>query len=511
MTIFKSIKDDLPASIVVFLVAVPLCLGIALASGAPLFSGLLSGIIGGIVVGYFSGSALGVSGPAAGLAVIVLNSIATLGSFSTFLMSVVLAGIIQLGLGFMKAGVIAYFFPSSVIFGMLSGIGIIIILKQIPHAFGYDKEPEGTEEFIQYSQETLFESLAHTFQSIHIGAFIVAAICLFILILWDTKRLKSLAVSKYIPGPLVAVIAGIGLKLAFDSTTFKIDTSHLVNLPLLSGPLDLINQLSFPDFSSLSNPNVYIAAIILALVASIETLLSLEATDNQDPLKRISPKNQELKAQGIGNIVAGLLGALPVTQVIVRSSANQQSGAKTKASAIIHGVLILLSIVLIPQLLNLIPLSVLAAILLVVGYKLAKPSLFKQMYAQGAKQFAPFMITILGIVFTDLLTGIALGMITSIALVITQHIQSGFVLKTSQVNGKNHTQMILSEHVSFLNKSAILNVFENIPNQTSLDIDAQNTRFIHPDILDAIRSFQNTSSSKQITINKIHLDENKYK
>jgi MFS superfamily sulfate permease-like transporter len=284
-----------------------------------------------------------------------------------------------------------------------------------------------------------------------------------------------------------------------------------VNLPLLSGPLDLINQLSFPDFSSLSNPNVYIAAIILALVASIETLLSLEATDNQDPLKRISPKNQELKAQGIGNIVAGLLGALPVTQVIVRSSANQQSGAKTKASAIIHGVLILLSIVLIPQLLNLIPLSVLAAILLVVGYKLAKPSLFKQMYAQGAKQFAPFMITILGIVFTDLLTGIALGMITSIALVLTQHIQSGFVLKTSQVNGKNHTQMILSEHVSFLNKSAILNVFENIPNQTSLDIDAQNTRFIHPDILDAIRSFQNTSSSKQITINKIHLDENKYK
>jgi len=372
----KNLKHDIPASIVVFLVALPLCLGIALASGAPLFAGLISGIIGGIVVGALSGSSLGVSGPAAGLAVIVLNAITDLGSFEIFLVAVMIAGVLQLIMGFAKAGIIAYFFPSSVIHGMLAGIGIIIFLKQIPHAFGYDGSPEGDFRFQQVDGHNTFDELIHMLGSVSTGVLIISAISLIILILWDTPFFKKLKFTKLVQGPLVAVVTGILLSIAFATIPgLAISADHMVSVPVPDSFDGFISNFARPDFSALSNPDVYITAIVIAVVASLETLLCVEASDKQDPLKRITPTNRELKAQGVGNLIAGFVGGLPLTQVIVRSSANMQSGGKTKTSAIIHGMLLLLSVVVIPKVLNMIPLGVLAAVLLVVGYKLAKPAL----------------------------------------------------------------------------------------------------------------------------------------
>ena len=340
---FKNLKNDIPAGIVVFLVAVPLCLGIAMASGAPLFAGLIAGIVGGLVVGSLSGSPLGVSGPAAGLAVIVLNAITELGGFEIFLVAVVLAGILQIIMGFVRAGIIAYYFPSSVIHGMLAGIGVLIALKQIPHAFGYDMDPEGDFAFRQVDGENTFSEIIKMLDYISPGALIIAVISLFILILWETKTFKRFTFTKIIQGPLVVVITGALLNILFFSNPqLAITSEQVVNIPVATSIGSFIGNFSFPDFSALSNPQVYITAIILAVVASLETLLCVEATDKQDPLKRITPTNRELKAQGIGNIVSGMIGGLPVTQVIVRSSANQQSGGRTKASAIFHGILLLL-------------------------------------------------------------------------------------------------------------------------------------------------------------------------
>lgn len=399
---FKNIKNDLPASIVVFFVALPLCLGIALASGAPLFSGVIAGIIGGIVVGALSGSKIGVSGPAAGLAAIVLTAIGSLGGYENFLVAVVLGGIIQIVFSILKAGIIGYYFPSSVIKGMLTGIGIIIILKQIPHFFGYDSEPEGADSFIETTGENSFSSLLQIFDNITVGSMVIGFIGLAILLLWDKVLSKKGKVFQIIQGPLVAVVVGIiFFAITQGNTTLGIEKSHLVSVPIPDSIDSFFGQFSFPNFSAITNPDVWIVAFTIALVASLETLLCVEATDKIDPHKNVTPTNRELLAQGTGNIISGLIGGLPITQVIVRSSANIQSGGRSKLSAIIHGFLLLISVVLIPKLLNMIPLSVLAAILLIVGYKLAKPGLFKKMYDMGWKQFIPFTVTVLGIAFLD--------------------------------------------------------------------------------------------------------------
>ena len=415
---FSNLKSDLPSSIVVFLVAMPLCLGIALASGAPLFSGIIAGIVGGTVVALASGSPLGVSGPAAGLAVIVFNAIEDLGAFETFLLAVVFAGIIQAVLGLLRAGVIGYYFPNAVIKGMLAGIGILIFLKQIPHAFGYDKDPEGDFAFQQVDGHNTFSELSYMLDAVSPGALIIAVISLLILILWETKFMKGLGFTKIIQGPLVVVVGSILIALGCQGTSMEISTDHFVHIPVAESFTGFFEFFTMPDFSQITNPQVYSVAIIMAVVASLETLLCVEATDKLDPQKRITPTNRELIAQGVGNITSGMIGGLPITQVIVRSSANIQSGGKTKASAFFHGLLLLGCAMAIPKVLNMIPYAALAAILLVVGYKLAKPALFKEMFKKGWVVFLPFIVTIAGIIFLDLLKGIGLGMAVAVVQIL---------------------------------------------------------------------------------------------
>ena len=512
MKIFKNWKDDIPASIVVFLVAVPLCLGIAMASGAPLFAGLISGVIGGIVVGILSGSSLGVSGPAAGLAVIVLNAITDLGSFEFFLVAVMLAGIIQIIMGFAKAGIIAYFFPSSVIHGMLAGIGVIIFLKQIPHAFGYDNNPEGELAFQQTDGTNTFESLMLMFNYISPGVVIISFVSLVILMLWDTKFIKSFKLTKVLQGPLVAVVVGIVLNQLFKAfPALTVQNSQLVNIPIPENFTNFLSNFTRPDFSALLNTEVYIVAVIIAVVASLETLLCVEASDKQDTLKRVTPTNRELKAQGVGNIIAGFVGGLPLTQVIVRSSANQQSGGKTKLSTILHGVFLLISIVAIPSILNMIPLGVLAAILLMVGYKLSNIALYKRLYNEGRGQFIPFIITILGIVFTDLLTGIAMGMFVATFIILRNNFRIPFNLQREQLEGKDNIKIVLSEDVTFLNKATILKTLEQIPRNSRVEIDASNTRFIHFDVFEIIENFISSAKHRNISVKTTNLYKNKQK
>lgn len=507
---FKNLKYDAPASVVVFLVAMPLCLGIALASGAPLFSGLIAGIIGGIVVGTLSGSPLGVSGPAAGLAVIVLNAITDLGSFEVFLVAVVLAGIIQLIMGFAKAGIIAYFFPSSVIHGMLAGIGILIFLKQIPHFFGYDKDPEGDFAFRQMDGYNTFDELIHMIEFINPAVLIVSVVSLLILIVWDIKAVKKMNFTKLVQGPLVAVVAGIILNSFFTNKSgLYIDSKHLVSVPIPETASAFFKNFSLPDFKALANINVYITAIIIAVVASLETLLCVEASDKQDTLKRITPTNRELKAQGVGNILSGLIGGLPVTQVIVRSSANQQSGGRTKASTVLHGLLLLFSVIIIPRVLNLIPLGVLASILLVVGFKLAKPALFKRMYNEGFGQLIPFVVTIIGIVFTNLLLGIALGLVVAVFIILRNNFKVPFKLQKENLEGKNKIEIVLSQDVTFLNKASILKSLAQIPDNTVVKIDASNTKFIHFDVCEIIEDFVVNASIRNIEVEVIDLYKNK--
>ncbi len=508
---FKNFKDDIPASIVVFLVAMPLCLGIAMASGAPLFSGLISGIVGGIVVGSLSGSPLGVSGPAAGLAVIVLNAITDLGGFEIFLVAVVLAGVIQVIMGFAKAGIIAHYFPSSVIHGMLAGIGIIIFLKQIPHAFGYDKDPEGDLGFNQVDGHNTFEEFGYMIDNISPGVLIISVVSLLLLILWGSSFFKKLKFTKLVQGPLVVVVLGVLAAMLFNSIpSLKISADHMVSVPIAESVSGFFENFSLPDFSNgLSNPDVYITAIVIAVVASLETLLCVEASDKQDSLKRATPTNRELKAQGVGNLVTGLIGGLPVTQVIVRSSANQQSGGKTKASTIIHGFLLLISIIAIPKVLNMIPLGVLAAILLVVGYKLSKPSLYIKMFKQGMGQFIPFVVTILGIVFMDLLMGIALGLVVAVFIILRNNYKIPYQMTREQLEGKTNINILLSEDVTFLNKASIRKSFTEIPDNTSVTIDATKNRFIHHDVIEIIEDFQISAKNRNIHLEILGLDKNK--
>ncbi len=502
---FKYLKNDLPASIVVFFVALPLCLGIALASGAPLFSGLIAGIIGGIVVGAASGSKIGVSGPAAGLAAIVLTAIGALGGFENFLLAVVLGGVIQIVFGILKAGIIGYYFPSSVIKGMLTGIGIIIILKQIPHFFGYDPDPEGDFAFFQVDGENTFSEILQTFNNISIGATLVAVIGLGILLLWSNVLSKKGRIFQLIQGPLVAVVFGIIFyNLTKDSSLWGISSDHLVSVPVPIDASSFLAQFSFPNFGAITNPQIWITAFTIALVASLETLLCVEATDKIDPDKGVTPTNRELLAQGTGNIISGMIGGLPITQVIVRSSANIQSGGKTKMAAIIHGLLLLTSVILIPRLLNMIPLSVLAAILFIVGFKLAKPGLFKTMYNLGWKQFVPFMVTVLGIVFTDLLIGIGLGLAVGIVVILIKSYQnSHFLHIEDQSNGKHRIKMTLAEEVTFFNKGAILNELDSLPRDTCLELDVRKTRYLDNDIIEILDDFAFKAKERNIDIKLI--------
>lgn len=506
--LLANVKYDLPASIVVFLVAVPLCLGIALASGAPLFSGIIAGIVGGIVVTSFSGSPLGVSGPAAGLAAIVLTAIPALGGFEVFLLSVMLAGVIQFILGIAKAGIIGYYFPSSVIRGMLAGIGVIIFLKQIPHALGYDKDPEGDVAFIQADGQNTFSELGNMLDFITPGAVIISILSLLIMVLWEQKFIKRFAFTQWIQGPLVVVILGVVLTNLFSTNQeLMLGSDHLVSLPVASSIGGFIDLFTFPDFSHWNNPKVYVTAITLAVVASLETLLCVEATDKLDPQKRVTPTNRELRAQGIGNMVSGLIGGLPVTQVIVRSSANIQSGGKGRLSALMHGVLILICVISIPNLLNMIPLASLAAILLVVGYKLAKPSLFKEMYSKGWFEFIPFIVTILGIVFTDLLTGIGLGMVVAIINILMRNYQIPYFFNSDNYKPGDLIQLELSEHVTFLNKAGIQKSLMQLPDNSEVLIDGSRTLDIHPDVLEIIADFEENAKGRDIIVHKKGLEQ----
>lgn len=477
----QNLKSDLPASIVVFFVAIPLCLGIALASGAPLFSGLIAGIIGGVLVGAISGSSIGVSGPAAGLAAIVLTAIGTLGGFENFLVAVVLGGVIQLLFGIARAGIIGYYFPSSVIKGMLTGIGLIIILKQIPYFFGIEKGASLTN-FSNYSS----------------GSTLIAFVSMGILLLWELVLTKKSRVFQLIQGPLVAVVVGIVFSVVTQGNSqWGIASAQLVNVPT---DVASLNFITLPNFSVITNIDIWITAFTIALVASLETLLCVEATDKLDPDKRVTPKNRELIAQGIGNIASGMIGGLPVTQVIVRSSANIQSGGKTKAAAIFHGILLVVSVVTIPFLLNKIPLSVLAAILLLVGYKLAKPTLFKSMYGLGWKQFIPFVVTIVGIIFTDLLLGIGLGLAVGIFYVLFDSYRNSHITTTADhVDGKQVIKIELAEEVTFINKEPISAELERVPENASIEIDITKTRYLDNDIVEIINDFLESTEEREIS------------
>jgi len=511
--VLQELKSDLPASIVVFFVAVPLCLGIALASGAPLFAGIIAGIVGGIVVGVASGSPLGVSGPAAGLAVIVLTSIATLGSWPTFLLAVVIAGILQLIMGFAKAGFIAYFFPSSVIKGMLTGIGLLIILKQIPHALGYDKDAEGDDAFFQSGGENTFSAITSAFNAITPGAVLIAVISLAILILWDKVLTKKHKIFQLIQGPIVVVILGIAMNYMYQKgiLNFSLAADQVVQLPVATSLSEFFTQFTFPDFTQITNFEVWKIAIVLAIVASLETLLCVEATDKMDPYKRITPTNRELKAQGLGNVVSGLIGGLPITQVIVRSSANINFGGKTKMSAILHGVFLLISAITIAGLMNMIPLASLAAILLMVGYKLAKPELFKQMYKQGWEQFIPFVATVVAILLTDLLKGITIGLVFGIFYTLRHSYRNSHHLKkvVTTEEGNEVYQLVLAQEVSFFNKASVLNALNVIPKNSKVIIDCTHSKSIAYDVVEIIQNYKVNAKTKNITVETINFIEPK--
>lgn len=488
-SIFSNVRGDLAAGLVVFLVALPLCLGIALASGAPLFSGIVSGVVGGVVVGFLSNSSLSVTGPAAGLTAIVLTAITDLGGFNIFLLAVILAGLLQIGLGFLRAGSFSNYFPTSVIEGMLAAIGIIIILKQIPHAFGHDVTNEGDFFFIEKSGNTTFDTLIESVNYINLGSLFIALVSLAILITWE--KVPALRNLKVIPGALVVVVTSILLNEFFirsGSSLAILSQNHLVNLPSLS---EIKDGFALPNFNELANEKVWIVAITIAVVASIETLLCIEATDKLDPYKRFTDTNRELKAQGIGNLISGLLGGLPMTSVVVRSSANINSGGRTKLATIFHGVLLFSFALSIPFILNKIPLAALAAVLLMVGYKLAKPSVFVHLWNNGYTQFVPFVITVIAVVRIDLLKGVAIGLMASIIFILYQNLKIAYSFKKESFKDGDIITIKLAQEVSFLNKAAIKNTLASIPRGSKLIIDASNTKYIDFDVVELIKDFKN--------------------
>lgn len=497
------LKNDIPAGLVVFLVALPLCLGVALASGAPLFSGVIAGIIGGLIVSWASGSQLSVSGPAAGLTVIVFNAIESLGSFSGFLVSVVLAGFLQLVFGMLKAGAISAYFPASVIKGMLAAIGIILIMKQIPHALGYDASFEGDESYMQETAVSTLQELLGVMHYISPGATVISVASLLILILWDTAFLKRMPVIKLIPGALITVVWGIAynyLALQYQPE-WAISPKHLVSLPVTEKPVEFLQFFSVPDFNFLLNPQTYVVAATIAIIASLETLLSLEAVDKLDPLKRVAPTNRELKAQGLGNMLSGLIGGIPITAVIVRSAANINAGGQSKVSAFVHGLFLLLSVLFLARYLNFIPLACLAAILLQTGYKLAKPKLIMEFFHKGANQFIPFVATITAILATDLLKGILIGMLVGLYYVIRANHHAAISLTQSGT----HYLLQMNKDVSFLNKALLRSFLDQIEEGGHLVIDGSKTQFIDHDIMETIEDFIQSAPDADIVVETIEL------
>ncbi len=505
----KNIVPDLKSGIVVFLVALPLCLGIALACKAPLFSGLLAGIIGGIIVTALSGSYLSVSGPAAGLTAIVLSSVASLGSFELFVAAIIFAGVFQVLLGVIKAGNIANYIPNAVIKGMLAGIGIILIIKQIPHLAGYDADPEGEFDFDQPDGHNTFSDLAYMWDNITPGSLLVGIVSMVILFISEREFYKNNKVLSFIPGALLAVIFGVIINVSFSSggnAYLKIAPEHLVNLPVINNFKDLRGVLASPDFSMIGTFKFWLIVFTIGIVASLESLLSIEATDKLDPRKRNSNNNKELIAQGIGNITCGALGALPVTAVIVRSSANINAGAKTKFSAIIHAVLLMVSVLFIPNILSLIPNASLAAVLIMTGYKLAKPSLFKEYFIKGYAQILPFLVTIIVMLVTDLLKGVTAGLVVSVVFIIRANIRSSFSTSKDILDGKMHYLIKLPEHVSFFNKGFLIDYFRTINSNSIVMIDGGTNRTMDHDVKEVILEFIESGKEKQIETTLINLN-----
>jgi carbonic anhydrase/SulP family sulfate permease len=483
------ISRDFTSGLVVFVVALPLCLGIALASGAPLISGIISGVIGGVLVGLISGSHVSVSGPGNTLMAITAAQVVALGSFQGFLLALTIAGMMQIVLAAFRAGIVAAFFPSSVIKGLLAAIGIILVLKQIPHLFGHDTDPEGDMSFVQPDQETTISEIGELLFDIHLGATVIGLVSIAMLVLWDRMKILKKSI---VPAPLVVVIVGAGLAELFSqwSRAWRIGNNHLVQVPVAETLGDVMSFLQFPDFTQLSNPAVYVAGLTIALVASLESLLNLEASDKIDPRQRTSPPNRELLAQGVGNLTAGLVGGIPITSVIVRSAVNINAGAQTKLSTIVHGVFLLVCVVFLPTWLNIIPLSCLAAILLVNGAKLASPALFKQMWQQGRYQFIPFVLTVVAIVLTDLLVGILIGLAIATGFILNSNLRRPIRRCVEKHLGGDILHIELANQVSFLNRAALTRALRDVPDGGHVLLDAQNTDYIDPDILDLIRDFR---------------------
>ena len=494
----QNAASDIPAAVVVFLVALPLCLGIALGSGAPLFSGIIAGIVGGLVIGALSGSNLSVSGPAAGLTAVVAVAIGKMPVFEAFLLSVVIAGAIQMILGFIRAGIIGDYVPNAVIRGMLAAIGIILILKQLPHLTGFDKNFNGDEAFIQIDRRNTFSEVIYSLNYLSPAALIIGLVSLILLWIWDLKFFKRQKLFKYIPGPLIVVIVGILLNnvLSGFGGAFVLEANHMVSLPVTAGLSSAAGLLRFPAWEHLGNPQVWITGLTIALVASLETLLSIEAVDKLDPYNRRTPTNRELKAQGVGNMVSGLLGGLPITSVIVRSSANVNAGGKTRFSTMFHGLLLLLSVLFIPGLLNLIPLSALAAILIATGYKLAKPALFREFHRKGLDQLIPFVVTIIAILLTDLLIGILVGMGVSLFFLLRSNFHSAVMI----VHDENKYLVRLRKDVSFLNKPIVKEKLEKVPANSFVLIDITRADFIDKDVIDVINEFMHHAHLKNIKV-----------
>ncbi|MBZ9630386.1 SulP family inorganic anion transporter [Salegentibacter sp. LM13S] len=506
----KHFVTDISAGLVVFLIALPLCLGISLASGAPLFSGIIAGIVGGIVVGFFSNSSINVSGPAASVALVIFTAIQTLGSFEAVLVAVILSGVFQIILGFLKAGTVAYFFPNAMIKGILASIGLVLILKQIPHAFGVDHVFEGIETFKNNDGTNTFSGIMKVFNEISYGATTITIVSLIILIGWDNPLFKKFKFFKFFPAALAAVVVSILLNELFKSSipSFALEPSHLVTLPVADSFGDFFGFFQFPDFTVINNPEVIGIALAITFIASLESLLSTEAGDKLDPYKRRTSTNRELKAQGIGNIVAGFIGGLPITAVIVRTTANVSSGGRTKTATITHGIIMFVCVASIPMLLNLIPLAALSAVLFVVGYKLTSIPIYKSVYKQGKKQFLPFIITILVVMFTDLITGILVGGAIAVFFILRDNYKNAYVTQ-EKVEEKDGTRTLkLAQETTFLNKADIMLYLDHLPKKSHLIIDGTDAKFVHHDIYEIIDEFKETAKYKDIKLEVVNLERN---
>lgn len=496
-------RQDVSAGLVVFLVALPLCLGIALASGAPLQAGIVAGVVGGIVVTFFSGSELSVSGPAAGLAVVVAAAISSLGSFNVFLLAVMLAGLLQIGLGYLRAGILGNYIPNSVIRGMLAAIGLLIILKQLPHALGLDAAYFGEQGFKQLADgRNTFQEISAALGSFNGEAIIISVVAFVVLWVWNQAPFSRWRWTRMVPAALVVVVLGIVLnelfRLLFADFYLRAEDGHLVNLPQTS----LGGFFTWPDFTAWQNPAIYKTTVVLAAVASVETLLSLEATDRLDPRHRISDANRELRAQGIGNVVSGLLGGLPITSVIVRSSANIFAGAQTRLSAFTHGLLLALFVALIPGLLNRIPLAALAAILIVIGYGLTPPTLYREMVRKGAAQAVPFFVTVVAILFTDLLVGIGIGWVVGLGYALRTHHNAAFTLSR---NGTNY-YLRFNKDATFVHKTELKTKLRQLPGQCTLVVDAHRAHFIDNDIYDVLAQFRLAAPYRHIGVTFLNFE-----